>query len=445
MTPEHFDVLVVGAGLSGIGAGYHLQTRAPKKTYAILEARDAIGGTWDLFRYPGVRSDSDMYTLGYAFRPWREAKAIADGPDILNYVRDTARENRIDTHVRFRHRVVRASWSNANALWTVEVMRGGDETPVRFTCGFLFGCSGYYDYAAGYTPEFPGIERFAGVLVHPQKWPTELDWTGKRVVVGLRPKTPQNGAGTRIDPPMSEPTSRAPRSPYRRPPPPPLRRMRRRAIATGRKGSWCGHRSRLSLCQSAARTGGTLVLPMIDRPGGFQASARSAASSVARCGPCAWGRPQVVGIALDVQRLSLTVIGTPSRGRCSRYPWPGGDSTGGSARAVESRGRRRHLIEQAPLGRWMIRPPTLNTWSAQERRWSRRSRAAGVEGVRRHGSPVTELVPRRRARGGDEGVGVGQPARHLDRIEILQLGEAHPFGPRHVGGRLGRPVSTSAA
>ncbi len=183
MTPEHFDVLVIGAGLSGIGAGYHLQTRAPRKTYAILEARDAIGGTWDLFRYPGVRSDSDMYTLGYAFRPWREAKAIADGPDILNYVRDTAGENGIDKHVRFRHRVVRASWSSAEALWTVEVTRGEDQTPVRFTCGFLFGCSGYYDYAAGYTPEFPGLERYAGVLVHPQKWPADLGWTGKRVVV----------------------------------------------------------------------------------------------------------------------------------------------------------------------------------------------------------------------------------------------------------------------
>ncbi len=180
---EHFDVLIVGAGLSGIGAGYHLQTACPKKTYAILEGRGAIGGTWDLFRYPGIRSDSDMYTLGYNFKPWREAKAIADGPSILNYVRETARENGIDQHIRFHHMVKRASWSSENAQWTVEVERGTEKEPVRFTCSFLFMCSGYYDYATGYDPKFTGIEQFKGRIVHPQFWPEDLDYKNKRVVV----------------------------------------------------------------------------------------------------------------------------------------------------------------------------------------------------------------------------------------------------------------------
>ncbi|MGZ5238959.1 MAG: flavin-containing monooxygenase [Caldimonas sp.] len=183
MTTEHFDVLIVGAGLSGIGAGYHLQTRCPDRSYAILEGRERIGGTWDLFRYPGVRSDSDMFTLGYAFRPWTEAKAIADGPSILKYVQDTARENGIDRRIRFGHRVVRASWSTPDAAWTVEVERGEAKEPVRFTCNFLFMCSGYYRYAEGYTPDFPGMERFAGRIVHPQKWSDDIDTVGKRVVV----------------------------------------------------------------------------------------------------------------------------------------------------------------------------------------------------------------------------------------------------------------------
>jgi cation diffusion facilitator CzcD-associated flavoprotein CzcO len=180
---EHFHVLVVGAGLSGIGAGYHLQTNCPKKTYAILEGRDVIGGTWDLFRYPGIRSDSDMYTLGYSFRPWSEAKAIADGPSILNYVRETARDYGIDKHIRFQHQVKRASWSTPDARWTVEAERGPDRELVRYTCNFLFMCAGYYDYAGGYMPEFPGIETYAGQLVHPQKWPENLDYAGKSVVV----------------------------------------------------------------------------------------------------------------------------------------------------------------------------------------------------------------------------------------------------------------------
>jgi cation diffusion facilitator CzcD-associated flavoprotein CzcO len=178
---EHFDVLIVGAGLSGIAAGYHLQAKCPGKSYVILEARDAIGGTWDLFRYPGIRSDSDMYTLGYNFKPWREAKAIADGPSILNYVRETAQENGIDRNIRFHHRVMRAEWSSHDAHWTIEAERG--TKTVRFSCGFLFMCSGYYDYAGGYTPEFAGTENFAGEVVHPQHWPEDLDYAGKRVVV----------------------------------------------------------------------------------------------------------------------------------------------------------------------------------------------------------------------------------------------------------------------
>ena len=180
---EHFDVLVVGAGLSGIGAGYHLQTLAANKTYAILEGREASGGTWDLFRYPGIRSDSDMYTLGYAFKPWREAKAIADGPSILNYVRETAAEHGIDKHIRYGHMVKRAAWSSEDAVWTVEAELGADKTPVQYTCGFLFMCSGYYDYAGGYQPDFPGMADFGGDFVHPQLWPESLDYAGKKVVV----------------------------------------------------------------------------------------------------------------------------------------------------------------------------------------------------------------------------------------------------------------------
>jgi cation diffusion facilitator CzcD-associated flavoprotein CzcO len=180
---EHFDVLIVGAGISGIGAGYHLQTRCPGKSYAILEGRPDLGGTWDLFRFPGIRSDSDMFTLAYGFRPWKEAKAIADGPAILKYLRETAREYGIDRRIRFRHRVRAASWSTEQSRWTIDAEVGEDKKPARYTCRFLYLCSGYYDYEKGHTPSFPGSEDFRGRLVHPQHWPKDLDYRGKRVVV----------------------------------------------------------------------------------------------------------------------------------------------------------------------------------------------------------------------------------------------------------------------
>jgi cation diffusion facilitator CzcD-associated flavoprotein CzcO len=179
---EHFDVLIVGAGLSGIGAAYHLQSECPKKNFLILEGRNAIGGTWDLFRYPGVRSDSDMYTLGYRFRPWKEAKAIADGPSILRYIRETAQEYGIDRKIRYGHKVETARWSSADELWTVEATKA-DGSAARFTCNFLYMCSGYYDYAGGYMPGWPGMEKFRGQIIHPQKWPENLDYKNKRVVV----------------------------------------------------------------------------------------------------------------------------------------------------------------------------------------------------------------------------------------------------------------------
>jgi monooxygenase len=180
---DHFDVIVVGAGISGIGAGYHLQNECPGKTYAILEARGALGGTWDLFRYPGIRSDSDMYTLGFPFRPWDSDDSIADGASIRRYVQDTAREFGIDRNIRLHHRAVRASWSTEEDRWTLDVERTDTGQTSRMTCSFLFMCSGYYRYDQGYTPEFPGIEQFQGRVVHPQLWPEDLDYTGQRVVV----------------------------------------------------------------------------------------------------------------------------------------------------------------------------------------------------------------------------------------------------------------------
>ncbi len=180
---EHFDVLIVGAGLSGIGAAAHLTMECPGKSLVILESRGSMGGTWDLFRYPGIRSDSDMYTLGYRFRPWRDPKAIADGPAILNYIRETAAEFGVDENIRYNHRVRRAEWSSTDAHWIVEAERKPDEPPVKFTCNFLYLCTGYYDYESGYTPEWSGVDRFKGEIVHPQKWPENLDYAGKRVVV----------------------------------------------------------------------------------------------------------------------------------------------------------------------------------------------------------------------------------------------------------------------
>jgi monooxygenase len=183
VSPNHFDVLIVGGGLSGIGAACALQKNCPKKTYVILEGRARIGGTWDLFRYPGIRSDSDMFTLGYSFRPWVEGKAIADGHSILKYINDTAKDHGVDKNIRFHQLVKRASWSSKDALWTVEVEGGEDKQTLHYTCNFLFLCSGYYSYRQGYLPEFPGSGRFSGTVVHPQKWPENLDYANKRVVV----------------------------------------------------------------------------------------------------------------------------------------------------------------------------------------------------------------------------------------------------------------------
>jgi monooxygenase len=183
MSREHVDVLIVGAGLSGVGAGCRLRQRCPDKSFAILEARGAIGGTWDLFRFPGIRSDSDMFTLCYPFRPWSGTQAIADGASIRDYVRATAHEHGIDSQIRFHHRVTAAAWSSDDARWTVDVERLDSGETSQLTCGFLFTCTGYYRYDEGYTPEFQGIERFEGQVVHPQFWSDDVDHRGKRVVV----------------------------------------------------------------------------------------------------------------------------------------------------------------------------------------------------------------------------------------------------------------------
>jgi monooxygenase len=178
---QHLDVLVVGAGISGVDAAYHLQKRLPDKTWLILEGRERIGGTWDLFRYPGVRSDSDIYTLGFPFRPWRGDKSIVEGEEIRDYVEETAREYGIDRRIRFGHRVTKATWSSADARWTLEAET--KEGSRRFTCSFLYLCSGYYDYERGHRPNWPDEEDFAGRIVHPQHWPDDLDYKGKRVAV----------------------------------------------------------------------------------------------------------------------------------------------------------------------------------------------------------------------------------------------------------------------
>ncbi|MCW0180677.1 MAG: NAD(P)/FAD-dependent oxidoreductase [Zavarzinia sp.] len=183
MALEHVDVLIVGAGLSGIGAAWHLKTYCPGKSYAILEGRDRLGGTWDLFRYPGIRSDSDMYTLGYSFKPWTDAKAIADGPSILRYMTEVAKDGGIRDHIRYGLKVKSAAWSSEDGAWTVEAEKTATGEVVRLSCSFLYGCSGYYNYDEGFTPEFPGREAYQGRFVHPQHWPEDLDYTGKKVVI----------------------------------------------------------------------------------------------------------------------------------------------------------------------------------------------------------------------------------------------------------------------
>ena len=179
----HVDVLIVGAGLSGIGAAWHLQKFCPDRSYTILEGRDAIGGTWDLFRYPGIRSDSDMYTLGYSFEPWTDCKAIADGPSIFDYVNRVADKYDVRRHIRFHHHVKRASFDSERAIWTVEALRKDTGEVARFTCNWLHMASGYYDYEQAYLPDFPGADRFSGRFFHAQFWPEDLDYRGKKAVV----------------------------------------------------------------------------------------------------------------------------------------------------------------------------------------------------------------------------------------------------------------------
>ena len=183
MDVDFFDVVIVGAGLSGIGAAYHLQKKCPNKRYLILESRNTMGGTWDLFRYPGIRSDSDMYTLGYRFKPWKEDKSMADGAAILNYVKETAEENSIDQHIRYGQKVISASWSSKEATWKVETKCQQTGETTLFYCNFLLMCAGYYQYAAGYTPEFKDKDNFHGDIVHPQSWPKDLNYDNKKVVI----------------------------------------------------------------------------------------------------------------------------------------------------------------------------------------------------------------------------------------------------------------------
>ena len=183
MSVEHLDVLVIGAGLSGVGAAYHLMKHCPGKRFAILEGRAALGGTWDLFRYPGIRSDSDMFTLGYNFKPWSDPLAIADGSSIRRYIEEAARENGIQEKIRFQHKVLKADWCSERATWTVQVQRGDQAEPIQLSCQHLLMCTGYYCYEAGYTPDFKGREQFQGEFIHPQLWPDNFDYSGKRVVV----------------------------------------------------------------------------------------------------------------------------------------------------------------------------------------------------------------------------------------------------------------------
>jgi monooxygenase len=182
MTAQHYDVLIIGAGLSGIGAARYLKTRCPGKTFAVLEGKARLGGTWDLFRYPGIRSDSDMHTMGYAFKPWKNTKAIAEGGSILDYIRETADENGLTDRILFEHKVLAADWSSADARWTLTVGRG-DGSTATLTCGFLFSCAGYYRHGEGYLPRWDGYGDYEGTLIHPQFWPENLEVAGKTVVI----------------------------------------------------------------------------------------------------------------------------------------------------------------------------------------------------------------------------------------------------------------------
>lgn len=179
----HLDVIIVGAGISGIGAACHLQKKSPDRTFTILEARENIGGTWDLFRYPGIRSDSDMYTLGYSFKPWKEGDAIADGDSILKYLNETVEEYDLESKIQFGRKVVEASWSSKTSSWTLKVYCCETRELETLTCNYLFMCSGYYNYENGYLPDFKGYDDYTGVIAHPQHWPTDLDYAGKDVIV----------------------------------------------------------------------------------------------------------------------------------------------------------------------------------------------------------------------------------------------------------------------
>lgn len=182
MSVEHRDVIIIGAGLSGIGAACHLTRNTPNKRYAILESREAMGGTWDLFRYPGIRSDSDMHTLGYSFKPWKHEQAIADGPAILSYIRETAQQYDIEQYIRYNQQVEHVSWDSVSATWTLTLKVSGQKNSIM-TCSFIYSCTGYYRYDKGYTPEFTGIDSFKGEVIHPQQWPENIDYGGKKVVV----------------------------------------------------------------------------------------------------------------------------------------------------------------------------------------------------------------------------------------------------------------------
>lgn len=179
---EHFDVLIVGAGISGVGGAYHLKQFCPTKTFALLETKDTFGGTWAQHTYPGIRSDSDLYTFGYSFKPWT-GPPIASASEILTYMDEVLYENDLRGHIRFQHTIVRADWSSDDNLWVLDVERGDTGEMLRFTCGFLWMCAGYYRHSGGYTPDWPGMDRYQGRIVHPQTWPDDLDYAGKRVLV----------------------------------------------------------------------------------------------------------------------------------------------------------------------------------------------------------------------------------------------------------------------